>query len=870
MDAYSWELGDGAASSAQSASHLYSAPGTYAVNLTVTKDSCSTTCRGSVTVKPVPDCSWTSNSPVCYGIAVNFNGPSGMDSYSWKFGDGGTSTVEDPSHTYSGPGTYAVNLTTTKDGCSKKCEGSVTVKPLPDCSWTSNSPVCYGIAVNFNGPSGMDSYSWKFGDGGTSTVEDPSHTYSGPGTYTVNLTTTKDGCSKKCEGSVTVKPLPDCSWTSNSPVCYGIAVNFNGPSGMDSYSWKFGDGGTSTVEDPSHVYPAPGTYTINLTVCKDGCCKKCEGSVTVKPLPDCSWTSNSPVCNGTTVDFDGPSGMDSYSWKFGDGKTSTVEDPSHTYSGPGTYVVNLTTTKDGCSNKCEGSVTVKPLPDCSWTSNSPVCNGTAVIFNGPSEMESYSWDFGDGKTSTLEDPSHTYSAPGTYTVKLTVSKNGCSKTCPGSVVVILADCNWTACSPMCNGTEMQFNAPSGMDTYLWDFGDGSSSTEEDPSHLYPAPGAYTVTLAVTKGTCSDTCEGLVEVITCPPNPPEYNSTVSYEDLLKSQYELITSFGNLLKNTTLKEDRPDLYSFLESFDDLAHRQKKGIYSYEDLVSHRWPELSPQQKIELTDSFETLLRQAEIILSCEEDLLKRDWCKLSPDEQQHFLDKFEDDLHYQQMLLLKFEDWLHNQQTMEDCYKKWWLRFLASFKDLIWRQSNLLDSFEMLMKIDCSGEYINVIKSANEMEVDAGAPVKYTYTISAKSTYSIKNVVVKDSLWGEVGTIALLVPGTPQTLTVTKPLSCADCNNCECKVCNFATVCGEVITVDGNFTVCDVSNEMCVIVDENLGVGPIYPGKKVTETAEETSPAAEEPAVEATGKATVEGTKAPAELPSPAGCTTCGKK
>jgi PKD repeat protein len=562
--------------------------------------------------------------------------------------------------------------------------------------------------------------------------------------------------------------------------------------------------------------------------------------------------------------------MDSYSWKFGDGKTSTVEDPSHTYSGPGTYVVNLTTTKDGCSNKCEGSVTVKPLPDCSWTSNSPVCNGTAVIFNGPSEMESYSWDFGDGKTSTLEDPSHTYSAPGTYTVKLTVSKNGCSKTCPGSVVVILADCNWTACSPMCNGTEMQFNAPSGMDTYLWDFGDGSSSTEEDPSHLYPAPGAYTVTLAVTKGTCSDTCEGLVEVITCPPNPPEYNSTVSYEDLLKSQYELITSFGNLLKNTTLKEDRPDLYSFLESFDDLAHRQKKGIYSYEDLVSHRWPELSPQQKIELTDSFETLLRQAEIILSCEEDLLKRDWCKLSPDEQQHFLDKFEDDLHYQQMLLLKFEDWLHNQQTMEDCYKKWWLRFLASFKDLIWRQSNLLDSFEMLMKIDCSGEYINVIKSANEMEVDAGAPVKYTYTISAKSTYSIKNVVVKDSLWGEVGTIALLVPGTPQTLTVTKPLSCADCNNCECKVCNFATVCGEVITVDGNFTVCDVSNEMCVIVDENLGVGPIYPGKKVTETAEETSPAAEEPAVEATGKATVEGTKAPAELPSPAGCTTCGKK
>jgi hypothetical protein len=297
--------------------------------------------------------------------------------------------------------------------------------------------------------------------------------------------------------------------------------------------------------------------------------------------------------------------------------------------------------------------------------------------------------------------------------------------------------------------------------------------------------------------------------------------VSYEDLLKGQYEAITSLGSLLKNTTLENDNKELYSFLESFDDLAHRQKKGIYSYEDLVSHRWTELSPQQKIELTDSFETLLRQAEIILSTEEDLLKRDWCKLSPDEQQHFLDQFEDDLHYQQMLILKFQDWLHHQQTMEDCYKKWWLHFLASYEDLIRRQSNLLDSFEMLMKINCTGEYIEVIKSAHPLNVDAGALVTYTYTVSAKSTYSIKNVSVKDSLWGEVGNISLLEPGTPLLLTVVRPLSCLDCNNCTCKVCNFATVCGEVVDDSGSFIVCDISNDVCVRVNRNSG-GPVYPG------------------------------------------------
>jgi PKD repeat protein len=189
-------------------------------------------------------------------------------------------------------------------------------------------------------------------------------------------------------------------------------------------------------------------------------------------------------------------------------------------------------------------------------------------------MDSYSWDFGDGSNDTVENPSHAYSGPGTYTVRLTASKDGCFGTCKGSVDVMFADCSWTSCCPVCNGTKLQFHASSGMDTYLWDFGDGSSSTEEDPSHLYSAPGTYSVTLAVTKGICSHTCKGSADVVTCSLNPPEYNSAVSYEDplngqyelatgsivsyesLLKSQYGLITSLGNLLKNTTLQEDREE--------------------------------------------------------------------------------------------------------------------------------------------------------------------------------------------------------------------------------------------------------------------------------------------------------------------------
>ena len=320
---------------------------------------------------------------------------------------------------------------------------------------------------------------------------------------------------------------------------------------------------------------------------------------------------------------------------------------------------------------------------------------------------------------------------------------------------------------------------------------------------------------------------------------------SYEDLLRSQFGLMGSFENLLKNTTLNSTMS--YMFLDSFDDLADRQQRGLYSFEDLVSFSWSGLDACQKIKLTDSYEDLLRRQAAIITSNEDLLKRGFCKLTAEDKKQLLERFEDRVKFEVVLLKKFEDWLHHQQMMEGTEYDTWIAFLSSFEDLIRRQSNLLDSFEMLMKIDCTEKYLNVTKSADPLDVDVAAGDQVTYTYSVKNmnnTYSIKNIVVKDSLWGAVGTIALLAPGASQPLTLQKGPSCADCSNCQCKVCNFATVCGEVITANGNFTVCDVSNEACLVVSENLGTSPFYPGKKVAEAAAEQAPAVEE--TEASGK------------------------
>jgi len=675
MDSWYWDFGDGANSADQSPSHLYKAGGRYWVQLKATQSGLSVRCGGTVIVA-APDCNWNSNSPVCKGVPAQFNATSGMDAYLWDFGDGAGSLDEDPAHIYNAPGTYAVSLKATKSDCSKSCNGSFVVKPLPsDCSWTSNSPVCNGTAVQFTGPTGMDSYQWDFGDGAVSSAQGASHLYSAPGTYQVNLKATKGGCSKSCWGVVVVDAL-DCSWTSNSPVCNGTSVQFNSPSWMGRYEWDFGDRAVSNSEDPLHLYKAPGTYNVSLKVtrgvcgsktCKgsvvvkempdcnitapnsvcagstgnsastatsgaayawsitngqitsasntqsiaftagasgttrlevtvtaggcskkcskditvtarpdctisapnavcagstgnaasttasgaayawsitngeitsasnaqsitftagasgatglkvkvtsaDGCAKECTKDITVTAEPDCSWSSNAPVCNGTSVQFTGPAGMDSWDWDFGDGGTSTNQSPLHTYASAGVYSVSLKVKKGSCEDTCPGTVEVKEKLDCSWTSNAPVCNGTPVQFTGPAGMDSFQWSFGDGVVSSAKDPAHLYSAPKTYAVSLTVTKGSCSKSCPGTVVVKPqpGDC-WTSNSPVCIGTAVVFDAPSGMDKYVWDFDDGARSYEEDPVHLYSAPGKYLVVLTMGKDGHIRSCPGYVVV-----------------------------------------------------------------------------------------------------------------------------------------------------------------------------------------------------------------------------------------------------------------------------------------------------------------------------------------------------------------------
>ncbi len=492
-----WDFGDGATSNEVSPLHTYPGGGTYAVTLTIgSADGRSNQTSQQVTVAS-PLVAGFSAQP--NGLDVQFTNQSTGDvaSVTWDFGDGTTSTDVSPLHTYAGGGTYTVTLTIgSADGRSNQTSQQVTVA-APLVAGFSAQP--NGLEVQFTNQSTGDvaSVTWDFGDGATSNEVSPLHTYPGGGTYAVTLTIgSADGRSNQTSQQVTVA-APLVAGFSAQP--NGLDVQFTNQSTGDvaSVTWDFGDGATSNEVSPLHTYPGGGTYAVTLTIgSADGRSNQTSQQVTVAS-PLVAGFSAQP--NGLDVQFTNQSTGDvaSVTWDFGDGATSNEVSPLHTYAGGGTYAVTLTIgSADGRSNQTSQQVTVAS-PLVAGFSAQP--NGLDVQFTNQStgDVASVTWDFGDGATSNEVSPLHTYPGGGTYTVTLTIgSADGRSNQTSQQVMVAAAlHADFTT---QVNGLDVQFASQSTGDivAFMWDFGDGATSNEQNPLHTYPGGGTYTVTLTV--------------------------------------------------------------------------------------------------------------------------------------------------------------------------------------------------------------------------------------------------------------------------------------------------------------------------------------------------------------------------------------
>jgi len=419
---------------------------------------------------------------------------------------------------------------------------------LPVANFSTNVSKGYApLSVQFTDLSeNATEWKWSFGDGKTSTLKNPAHTYSKAGKYTVSLTVKNAAGSntKTITNYITVKtaPVKPVAAFSAKPISGNapLKVQFTDKStnSPTSWSWIFGDGSTSTSKSPAHTYSKAGKYNVKLTVknAAGSSTKTITNYITVKTVPvkPVAAFSAKPISGNAPlkVQFTDKStnSPTSWSWTFGDGSTSTSKNPAHTYTKAGKYTVKLTVKNAaGSSTKTIANyITVKTVPV------KPVAAFSAKPISGNAPLKvqftdkstnsptSWSWTFGDGSTSTSKNPAHTYTKAGKYTVKLTVKNAAGSstktianyitvKTAPVKPVAAFSAKPISGKVPLkVQFTDKSSNVPT---SWKWTFGDGSISTLKNPPHTYTKAGKYTVSLTVknTRGSNTKTMSGYITV-----------------------------------------------------------------------------------------------------------------------------------------------------------------------------------------------------------------------------------------------------------------------------------------------------------------------------------------------------------------------
>ncbi len=402
---------------------------------------------------------------------------------------------------------------------------TIEVMLVPDITATLGSvpeSVCAKVNISFheNIPDAI-TWLWSFGDGTTSTEASPNHTYGVDGSFNVRLIVSNIyGCQDTTQTMIGIHP----NKAAISPpvsLCQNAEATFtdNSTSAVQ-WDWTFGDGGTSTDQHPAYTYGMTGNYRVMLKAINSfGCTDTTSIAATVHGA-SVTWELPENFCQNAVLGFSDESPeATAWSWSFGDGTASTVQHPEHTYVSPGEYTVKLTMTNSfGCVDDETTMVTVKPNV-VSWTVPTLLCEKVQATFSDTSpETVGWSWNFGDGATSTDKNPAHTYESDGDHTVMLSVTQgNGCMNTIQEQVRVNPNDVEFGfSPDPVCTYMSIAFTDNSVEATsWTWSFGDGVNSNTRIAQHVYTKPGAYTTTLTVTNAFgCTNSATQPIEVGIC--------------------------------------------------------------------------------------------------------------------------------------------------------------------------------------------------------------------------------------------------------------------------------------------------------------------------------------------------------------------
>ena len=389
----------------------------------------------------IADFSYTQNN-ACFPISVDYQDLStNATSWNWDFGDGSTSTSQNPQHIFNTLPANDVTLSIT-DG--NGCTGDTTIQNIQILNAdlaASDTIVCTNAIINFTSNSSMaSSWKWNFGDGNFSNLENPSHQYSNPGMYDVSLIITDgQGCRDtiiKANLIEVQQVIADFTYTSPT-TCPPIISQFNNLSnGATNYLWDFGDSSSSILSSPSHIYTAAGTYTISLIATNDiGCVDTAySNNPILVPGPILDFNINNTLgCDSMDIQIqNNSSNAISFYWDFGDGSNSYDPNPNHSYANPGTYLVTLIAED---TMGCESYLTYyqpieilqSPVADFSL-SQADVCIPSSIsLTNQSSFSNNYQWSLGQ-QTSTLQNTNFNVFITGQQEIELIAFNQICTDT----------------------------------------------------------------------------------------------------------------------------------------------------------------------------------------------------------------------------------------------------------------------------------------------------------------------------------------------------------------------------------------------------------------------------------------------------------
>ena len=561
---YQWDFGDGGQATGVQVAHAYAQPGTYEVRLRVRDDSgtrsqdAETALKVVINAPPVAEAGpdqWVTASEVLFDGSASSDPDGAIRSWIWDFGDGGQGEGPRPRHVFASPGAYRVSLRVTDDSgtATASTEDSLLVrinaKPLadagPDVLAVPGQPIAFDGRGSRDPDGQIADYRWDFGDGATAVGAQASHGYAEPGLYSVGLEVRDDSGHPEAQGlgglvvRINAAPLavagPDRRLAPGETLVLDAGDSHDPDGRIQSYRWRF-DHLHAPLEGvrASLSFATPGVYPGLLEVTDDSGAgngrAEAPFSVRVNHPPTAVPGPAVHQCAARLV-LDGRASQDpdgdrlSYRWTFGDG---TESEPgalvSHLFPGPGLYPVELQVDDGtGLANARASAATqvrVHRPPQAVAEGPSLVCAGDTLVFYGAGSRSGdgapllYQWDFGDGTSAQIPSPTKRFEQGGQYQVTLWVRDDSgldCDQD-QDRIALTVVDAPVAEAGKdlsVCANSPLSFDGTASRDfdgvvnSYSWDFGDGTQGGGARPTHVYAQAGDYLATLTITGDRLGD-------------------------------------------------------------------------------------------------------------------------------------------------------------------------------------------------------------------------------------------------------------------------------------------------------------------------------------------------------------------------------